>query len=202
MEYAKFNSYMPKNNRRGKAEVISDSDFVKIRKQVRTDKYKLLLDLAWYTGERWGALLKLQVSDVYDAKGRPKEILIFQGIIRKHRPDGTADTVEIPVHDNLKQSLLAFQPGESIWLFPSRCGSKPITWRNAYDILKRASESAGMGTRGISTHTTRRSLVNRLRKNGTAKSVIRKITGHRDEKGLDPYIDIDIDEVRGAIATL
>ncbi|MBD2167118.1 site-specific integrase [Calothrix membranacea FACHB-236] len=193
---------MPKNNRSGKAAVISDSDFVKIRKQVRTEKYKLLLDLAWYTGERWGALIQLKISDVYDEKGRPKDTLIFQGIIRKHRPDGTADTIEIPVHENLRDSLSRFKPGESIWLFPSRCGTKAITWRNAYDILKRATERAGMGVKGISTHTTRRSLVNRLRKNGTAKSVIRKITGHRDEKGLDPYIDIDIDEVRGAIATL
>ncbi|MBD2202748.1 site-specific integrase [Calothrix sp. FACHB-1219] len=193
---------MPKNNRRGKAAVISDSDFVKIRKQVRTDKYKLLLDLAWYTGERWGALIQLKVSDVYDEKGHPKQTLVFPGIIRKHRPDGTADTVEIPVHENLRESLANFEPDNSVWLFPSRCGTKPITWRNAYDILKRASDRAGMGTKGISTHTTRRSLVNKLRKNGLDKSVIRKITGHRDNKGLDPYIDIDIDEVRGAIATL
>ncbi|MEH2278910.1 MAG: hypothetical protein V7K40_30015, partial [Nostoc sp.] len=31
--------YMTKINRRGKAAVISDSDFVKIRKQIKTDKY-------------------------------------------------------------------------------------------------------------------------------------------------------------------
>lgn len=192
---------MPKNNRRGKAAVISDSDFIKIRKQVQTDRYKLLLDLAWYTGERWGALLQLKLTDVYQ-DGRPKDVLIFPAIIRKHRPDGTAENVEIPVHENLRESLCKFEPDNPVWLFPSRCGTKPITWRNAYDILKRATERAGMGTKGISTHTTRRSLVNKLRKNGLDKAVIRKITGHRDNKGLDPYIDIDIDEVRGAIATL
>ncbi|OCQ98968.1 integrase [Nostoc sp. MBR 210] len=193
---------MAKNNRFGKAAVISDSDFVKLRKQIKTDKYKLLLDLGWYTGERWGALIKLKVSDVYDKNGKPKDVLVFPAIIRKHRPDGTADTVEIAVHENLAESLSRFQPGESAWLFPSRCGTKPITWRNAYDILKRAAENAGMGTKGISTHTTRRSLVNRLRKNGVDKAVIRKITGHRDNKGLDPYLEVDIDEVRAAIATL
>ncbi|RCJ16929.1 integrase [Nostoc sp. ATCC 43529] len=193
---------MPKNNRCGKAAVILDSDFVKIRKQIKTDRYKLLWDLAWYTGERWGALIQLKVSDVYYKNGKPKDVLIFPAIIRKHRPDGTADTVEIAVHENLKESLLPFEPGEQEWLFPSRCGTKPVTWRNAYDVLKRATEKAGMGTKGISTHTTRRSLVNRLRKNGVDKAVIRKITGHRDNKGLDPYLEVDIDEVRAAIATL
>lgn len=193
---------MPKNNRRGKAAAIVDSDFAKIRKQIKTDKYKLLWDLAWYTGERWGALIQLKVSDVYDRKGQPKDVLIFPAIIRKHRPDGTAETVEIAVHENLLFSLSRFEPSDSIWLFPSRCGTKPITWRNAYDILKRAADKAGMATKGISTHTARRSLVNRLRKNGVDKAVIRKITGHRDNKGLDPYLEVDIDEVRAAIATL
>ena len=186
----------------GQATVITDSEFVKIRKQIKTDKYKLLLDLGWYTAERWGALIQLKVADVYDAKGKPKDVLVFPAIIRKHRPDGTADTVTIPVHENLRETLSRFQPGDSEWMFPSRCGTKPISWRNAYDILKRAVEAAGMGTRGISTHTTRRSLVNRLRKNGVDKAVIRTITGHRDNKGLDPYLEVDIDEVRAAIATL
>jgi integrase/recombinase XerD len=193
---------MPKINRCGKAAVISDSDFVKIRRQIKTDKYKLLMDLAWYTGERWGALIQLKTADVYDRNGKPKDILIFPGIIRKHRPDGTSETVEIPVHETLRESLCRFEPGNSEWLFPSRCGTKPIGWRNAYNILKRATEKAGMTTKGISTHTTRRSLVNRLRKNSIDKDVIRKITGHRDNKGLDPYIDVELDEIKGAIATL
>ncbi|OUL36388.1 integrase [Nostoc sp. T09] len=193
---------MPKINRRGKAAVINDSEYLRIRRQIKTDKYKLLWDLAWYTGERWGALIQLKVSDVYEKDGRPKKTLIFPGIIRKHRPDGTADNVEIPVHDVLRESLSKFESAQPEWLFPSRCGTKPITWRNAYDILKRAVEAAGLGSKGISTHTARRSIVNRLRKNGTAKSVIRRITGHREDKGLDPYIDVDIDEIAGAIATL
>lgn len=77
-----------------------------------------------------------------------------------------------------------------------------MTWRNAYGILARAVERAGMAAKGISTHSTRRSLVNKLRRNGTDKAIIRKITGHRCDKGLDPYFEIEMDEVRGAIATL
>ena len=193
---------MPKINRRGQAAVISNDEYTKIRKKIGTDRYRLLWDLAWYTGERWGALVQLKVTDVYLPNGQVKKKLIFQGVIRKHRPDGTADNVVIPVHENLKASLEAFNSGNSLWLFPSRCGTKPITWRNAYAILQRATEKAGMTARGISTHSTRRSVVNKLRKNGTDKAIIRKITGHRSDRGLDPYFEVEMDEVEGAIATL
>lgn len=192
---------MPKKEGRGKAALISDSEYLKIRKQIITDKYKLLFDLGWYTGERWGALVQLKVEDIY-LNGRAKDILIFPGIIRKHRPDGTVDNVEIPVHENLKDSINNFQPGESIWLFPSRCGTKPICWKNAYNILKRACHKAGLSTKGISTHSTRRSAINKMRRCGIKNEAIRKITGHRDNKGLEPYFEVEIDEVKAAIACL
>jgi integrase/recombinase XerD len=194
---------MPKNNRCGRAAVITDSEYSKIRRQILTEKYRLLLDLGWFTGERWGALVQLKLSDVYERPGKAKRDIIFPAIIRKHRPDGTAETTEIPVHPTLKESLERYQPAtNSEWLFPSRCGTKPICWKNAYNILMTAVEKAGYESRGISTHTMRRSFVNRLRKNGIPKETIRTFTGHRDNKGLDPYFEIEMDEKRGAIATL
>lgn len=194
---------MPKNNKRGKAAVITDNEYSKIRRQILTEKYRLLLDLGWFTGERWGALIQLKVSDVYEQPGKAKQDIIFPAIIRKHRPDGTADTTEIPVHPTLKESLERYQPAtNSEWLFPSRCGTKPICWKNAYNILMDAVAKAGYEAKGISTHTMRRSFVNRLRRNGIPKEIIRTFTGHRDNKGLDPYFEIEMDEKRGAIATL
>nr|WP_322714204.1 tyrosine-type recombinase/integrase [Nostoc sp. ChiSLP03a]MDZ8215429.1 tyrosine-type recombinase/integrase [Nostoc sp. ChiSLP03a] len=194
---------MTKNNRKGKAAVITNAEYSKIRQQILTEKYKLLLDIGWFTGERWGALVKLKVSDVYDRPGVPKSDITFPAIIRKHRPDGTADSTEIPVHHILKESLERYQPAtNSEWLFPSRCGTKPICWKNAYNILMAAVEKAGYEAKGIATHTMRRSFVNRLRKNGIPKETIRTFTGHRDNKGLDPYFEIETDERRGAIATL
>ncbi|MEH1986618.1 tyrosine-type recombinase/integrase [Nostoc sp.] len=194
---------MTKNNRKGKAAVLTDGEYSKIRRQIRTEKYKLLLDLAWYTGERWGALVQLKVSDVYLSSGQPKQDIIFPAIIRKHRPDGTAETTEIPVHHILKESLERYKPEtDSEWLFPSRCGTKSICWKNAYNIFMRASDDAGLEAKGVSTHSTRRSMINKLRKSGIAKEIIRTFTGHRDNKGLEPYFEIEMDERRGAIATL
>lgn len=194
---------MPKSNRKGKAAVISNAEYSKVRQQILTEKYKLLLDIGWFTGERWGALVQLRVSDVYDPTGIPRTDITFPAIIRKHRPDGSSEMTEIPVHDILRESLQRYEPQtDSEWLFPSRCGTKPIVWKNAYNILMAAVEKAGYEAKGISTHSMRRSFVNRLRKNGIPKETIRTFTGHRDNKGLDPYFEIEMDERRGAIATL
>ncbi|MEH2316169.1 tyrosine-type recombinase/integrase, partial [Nostoc sp.] len=124
-----------------------------------------------------------------------KQWLLLSIILPKMIPSVGSTTV-VYLHEN------CCKYGSSLWLFPARCGTKPMTWRNAYGILARAVESAGMAAKGISTHSTRRSLVNKLRRNGTDKAIIRKITGHRCDKGLDPYFEVEMDEVRGAIATL
>jgi integrase/recombinase XerD len=192
-----------KNNRCGQASLLTDVEYSKLRKQLKTQKYKLLLDLAWYSGERWGAIIQLKVSDVYNSDGSPRETITFRASTRKARPDGSRETRQVPVHPVLNESLGAYQPpGDSVWLFPSRDGQKPITWRNGYDILQRACEKCGFSAKGISTHSTRRSFITKLHKNGASPYTIKKITGHRDYKALERYIDIDSEQIKGAIATL
>ena len=71
---------MRKNNRSGKAATLTNSDYSKIRRNIKTAKYRLLLDLAWYTGERWGALIQLRVSDVYNSDGSPRDVITFRGL--------------------------------------------------------------------------------------------------------------------------
>ena len=51
-EKRSFYTLLPQN---GSILEMSNEDYSKIRKQIKSKKYKLLLDLAWYTGERWGA---------------------------------------------------------------------------------------------------------------------------------------------------
>jgi integrase/recombinase XerD len=114
-----------KNNRNGQAAVLTDADYSKIRKQIKSQKYKLLLDLAWYTGERWGALVKLQMQDCYNADGTPREYINFRARTRKATPKGIRSTRQVPVHSTLAELLAAYKPhSDSVWLFPSREGSK------------------------------------------------------------------------------
>jgi integrase/recombinase XerD len=193
---------MRKNNRSGKAATLTNSDYSKLRRNIKTAKYRLLLDLAWYTGERWGALIQLRVSDVYNSDGSPRDVITFRAATRKKRPNGSCETRQVPVHPVLFQNLRSYQPGSNPWMFPNREGSKNVTWRNVYAILMKAVENAGLVAKGISTHSTRRSFITNLHNNGVATVTIKQITGHQDFKALAGYIDINFNEIRGAISTL
>lgn len=193
-----------KNNRNGQAAILSDMEYCKIRKQIKCQKYKLLLDLAWYTGERWGALVKLQFCDVYNVDGSPREYINFRARSRKATPDGKRKTRQVPVHPILAESLLSYKAdSDSPWLFPSRPPeNKPISPRWADSILRKAVDRAGLVVKGISTHSTRRSFITKLHRNGTDLYTIKQITGHQDFKSLERYVEIDSDRVRGAINAL
>ncbi|MFB2770361.1 tyrosine-type recombinase/integrase [Pelatocladus sp. BLCC-F211] len=192
-----------KNNRNGQAAILSEGDYSKIRKQIKSQKYKLLLDLAWYTGERWGALVQLRVDDCYNPDGTVRGEITFRANTRKASPDGKRQTRQVPVHSVLAESLRAYKPETgSVWLFPNREGDGPITIRWADKILRAAVEKTGLDAKGISTHSTRRTFITKLHRNGTDLYTIQKITGHRDLKALGRYVEISADRVRGAIATL
>lgn len=191
-----------KNLRSGQSAILSDSEYFKIRREFRSEKYKLLWDLAWYTGERWGALVQLQIKDVYQSNGKPHEYITFRASTRKARPDGKRETRQIPVHKALRDSLLAYKPTSEAWLFPNRVGEGSINIRLADKILRSAVERAGMEHLGISTHSTRRSFITKLHEKGVDLYTIQKITGHSDLKALGRYVEIGSDRVKGAIAIL
>lgn len=148
-----------KNNRNGQAAILTNQEYSKIRSQIKAQKYKLLLDLAWYTGERWGALVKLRVQDCYNTDGTPREYINFPARIRKATPDGLRKTRQVPVHSVLGESIQNYQPEETDWLFPGRGGDKPMSSRWADMILRKAVNRAGLVIKGISTHSTRRSFI-------------------------------------------
>jgi integrase/recombinase XerD len=192
-----------KNDRHGQACLLSNDDYSKIRKQIKSRKYKLLLDLAWYTGERWGALVQLRVDDCYNPDGSPRDCINFRASTRKASPDGSRTTRQVPVHQVLLESLQGYQvDSTSVYMFADRTGEKSISLRWADMVFRAAVEKAGLSAKGISTHSTRRSFITKLHRNGTDLYTIKKITGHQDFRALERYVEIDIDRVKGAIANL
>ena len=191
-----------KNQGFGKAAILSDADYSKIRRQIIQAKYKLLLDLAWYTGERWGALVQIKLDDVYiDASPKPE--ITFRARTRKAGPDGRRQTRQVPIHPNLEEILQAYSPETGTeWLFPNPTRNHHISLRCADYVLRAAIDKAGLSNKGISTHSTRRSFINKLYRKGVDIYTIQQITGHRDIKALLGYIDPSIDKIRGAIASL
>lgn len=184
---------------------MSESDVLKIRRQLINCQHRLFWDIARFTGERWGAIAQLQVLDVYEDayRSRPRPEITFQARTRKARPDGNRETRQVPVHPALKEILEAYRPPLEAYLFPSRNQpGRPITWSAADKFFRAALFRAGIDQKGISTHSTRRSFITTLYRRGCDLKTLQKITGHRDIKSLLEYVEVSPDRVRSAIALL
>ncbi|WP_088243947.1 tyrosine-type recombinase/integrase [Calothrix rhizosoleniae] len=191
-----------KNNRSGKSAVLTNSDYSKIRKNIISQKYKILLDIAWYTGERWGALVQLRKSDLYQDNGKPKSHITFRARTRKASTDGTRKTRQIPINETLWNVLNSYSPKDG-YLFPSKSHTEThITLRNADQVLRKAVAKAGLEAKGISTHSTRVTFITKLHEQGIDIYTIQQITGHKDLKALAGYINISPDRIKNAINLL
>lgn len=195
---------MPKNNRSGQAAILTDADYFKIKTHLISPHHKLIFDIAWWTGERLGAVVQLPTNAVFDAKGKPLEYITFPSRTRKASPDGKRHTRQVPLHPNLREILreygYAHKPSMSGFLFPTSNGH--LQFQSADDALRRAIAKAGLEALGISTHSFRRTLITKLARRGISTATIKKITGHQDVKALLRYIDVSEDQIKEAIATL
>ncbi|MBD1939098.1 site-specific integrase [Microcoleus sp. FACHB-68] len=195
---------MPKNNRSGQSKLFSDNDYVKLLRQIKNPKHRLFLQIARYSGERWGAITQLHVSDLYadPAKRTPASHITFRAATRKASPNGERRTRQLKICDQLAQELKAYAPPLEGWLFQNAL--KPathISFQSADDFLRLAIERAGIGD-GYSTHSTRRTFITTLSRAGVALPVIKSITGHTDAKSLLKYIEVSDEQITNALAVL
>jgi integrase/recombinase XerD len=195
---------MPKVNRVGQAKILSKAEMSKIFKAFRHDDHRLIFAICRYTAERVGAVIRLQPLDVFDAKGIVRPILTFRGATRKGSNHKPGKTRQVPVHPALAELLTAYevQKGQK-WLFPSPVdANKHITIQSADLALRTACDRAGLGDRGISTHSFRRTAITELSKAGINIRVIQRITGHAKLEQLSTYIEVSEEEVTAAIEGL
>lgn len=193
-----------KTNRHGKAAIISDADYIKIRKSLKSKKHRLILDIARFTGECWGAIVQLLVTDVIDALGRVRSHITFRAVTRKASPKGERHTRQVAVHPELKESFEGNPPRlGQVWLFESPIKENaPITLKAADLMLRAALRVCRLEDKGYSTHSTRRTFITRLWERGVDLHTIQLTTGHKDLKSLVGYVEADPDRVARAIALL
>jgi integrase/recombinase XerD len=186
-----------KIDRHGQATPLDFHGYKKIRAGFLLESHRSILDIAYYTGERWGAILQLQVSDVYQ---RPLSREIHKDITFRADTRKDKTTRACPVASDLGLRLQAYQPPLAGYLFPSpNIAGKYLSSRSADAALRRAIERAGMTGLGYSTHSTRRGFITRLSNAGIAIRVIQKITGHRSLSVLAAYIEVSDAQLRSAV---
>lgn len=186
-----------KNDRSGQAKILTPIERAKIRRLLGNDAHRLFWDIAYYTGERWGAICRLQVSEVYadSARSIPLETITFLARNRK-KCGGERVTRQVPVSDALAELLRAYQPPAKGWLFPGRVPGMPIKQDSMDDALRRACQKAGLA--GVATHSTRRTAATTLGEAGVSARVIQEWGGWRDLRQVSRYVDVSEKKLVGA----
>lgn len=183
--------------RLGQATPLCQSTFNQISNHFVTDVYKLFLGIAWYTGERPGAILKIDVNHIYQnpLTRQPREKVIYPAANRKDR-----QTRELDIHRALKLLLKTYQPPESGFLFPSLYRADKHLSSQAVDkAFRRAVKKAGLEHQGFSLYSARRGFITRLNEQGCDIKLIQRATGHKSLSSLVRYIEVSDAQLKNAI---
>lgn len=184
---------MPKVDRSGQAEIFTETDFRRLISKVKKPSHRILFFLAWFTGERMGAILKLKVENVYEY---PKDSItrkevVFPSSARKKDIHGHAETRSVPMHPDLAYELGRFKPPSSGWLFGGRSPADHLSLRAGDYALRRALAKAKLHRKGYSTHSFRRTFITDLSNKGVGIPDLKAVTGHKSVQSLERYIQTD-----------
>ena len=156
------------------------------------------------TGGRISELLSLRVGDVYQ-NGRPVTDLLYSKNIVK----GGEVSRAVPVNRDGRQAiddLIGWHidcygmTENDRPLFPSRNGQgqKPLSRRNAHDVLKMAFEAAGLNGH-IATHSLRKSFAQRLYEKTGDIFAVQEMLGHRSVATTQKYLGVNYANIRDAL---
>jgi integrase len=171
---------------------IKDVQPIRIKQQLEDMKWSLkkwcgerdyiLFLVGINTGLRVGDLLKLKVTDVR----RKKKIVIQEGKTKKPRTINLTN-----IYDEVQSYINQI---DSVWLFPSRKGDKPITTTQAYRQLNKASSMVDIED-GIGTHTMRKTFGYWFYKQSKDVAKLQMILNHSHPEITLRYIGITEEEI-------
>lgn len=187
---------MAKTNRNGKASALTEAQLDALIAAAPSARYRALWSIQRWTAARIGEARALTWGDI-------NGVICFRRAVTK-----TKTTREAPVVPPLRAVLDAYRaeweaehghaPAKTECLFPSKaCTYSPMT-RQAADKAMRATCEA-LGIEGASTHSFRRSLAQRLVRDGHPLSLVQRATGHKSLSSLGEYLEATDEEVLAAI---
>jgi integrase/recombinase XerD len=188
-----------KNNRKGQAAIWTTQLIKQMRSRLKSPTQRLIFEISLYTGERMGAICQLRVVDVYDQNGKILGTITFAGSSRKATKHGLAATRQVAVHPDLIYYLENFQHQSEGYLFPTNSRAGHISY-NAVDCYWRQILGE-LGVSGYSTHSSRRWVINQLRKAGVSIVTIAETMG-MSISTVRHYLDNNPVDCARAIATL
>jgi integrase/recombinase XerD len=187
-----------KIDRHGQGKILSQEEIHLLFSAGLTNlRDRTLFGVMLFTACRVQEACTLLKKDVYEPSGKVRTELI----IRKGHTKGKLDTRTIPVLQELHNFLEAYylQRGEE-YLFPGRFGVGHINSDSAARILRKACQRVGIV--GASSHSFRRTALTQMSNSGIPLRIIQSISGHRHLEQLQRYLEVNPEQVRGAISSL
>jgi integrase/recombinase XerD len=193
-----------KIDRHGRAKILSQEELTLLFTHgfvLNPDRDRALFAVCLYTACRINEAVTLVKRDVYDTRDRVRPELT----IRKGNTKGKLATRTIPVLDDLRVKLEAYKPrADSRYLFPgneqqSRADTH-LHRDSALWLLREACKRVGI--EGVSTHSFRRTALTQMSNAGIPLRIIQEISGHRTLDELYKYLEVQPDQVKGAISSL
>jgi len=177
-----------KHDRHGTSRILTQCEYQQLLGAL-TPKFRVLLKLCYVSGFRISEALSIRKCDLIG------DIVL----LRRGDSKGGLETRELPLPPSLVLELLALN-SEGAYFFAGRESSKPMTRQNADYALRSACKK--LGIEGTSWHGTRRFFINTLHHASVPMKVIQKAVGHRHLASTSRYIDVNEDQVRGAVTLL
>jgi integrase/recombinase XerD len=191
-----------KVNRHGKAKILTHDEIQILFNDGLTNlRDRVLFAVCLFTAARINEACTLHTQDVYDRRGHVRPELTF----RKSNTKGKLATRTIPMLDELRGYLERYKPeAGKVWLFPGGVfreeQTRHINPDSASRVLRKAFEKVNID--GASTHSMRRTALTQMSNAGIPLRTIQEISGHRNLEQLQQYLEIQPEQVKGAIATL
>ncbi|NJL52835.1 MAG: site-specific integrase [Hydrococcus sp. SU_1_0] len=189
-----------KVDRHGRAKILSTDEIQLLFNEgftLNPTRDRTLFAVCLYTACRINECVTLKIQDVYDSKKQVRPTLI----IRKGNTKRKLATRMIPVIEDFRLKLKQFKPPTTRgYLFPGRHGKNHLNPGSADWILREACKRVGI--EGVSTHSFRRTALTQMSNAGVPIRIIQEISGHRTLDELYKYLEVQPEQVRGAIANL
>jgi len=160
-------------------------DIERIKESLSNNPRNLLLfTIGINTALRISDILTLKVRDVSDTHIEITE--------RK-----TSKRSRIKINDSIRSALRDLIPADANlddWLFPSRKGDNHISRVQAWRILNKAADVAGVNV-AIGTHSLRKTFAYHAYKSGVELPLLMRVLNHASQRETLRYIGIESDEI-------
>lgn len=162
----------------------------KILKATNLRDYCLFI-LGINSGLRISDLLKLNIHDVMDERGRVRDRISI-------RETKTGKTKDFPVGDTARKAIVEYLGTRAYTLddplFLSRKGGQALKRQQAYKIINDAARAVGI-KENIGTHTLRKTFGYHAYQAGVSLAVLQKLFNHSAPSVTLSYIGITQDEL-------